>query len=675
MVSALLPKGLTRQLAIVLILVALAGIVGVSLAAWQAERQVLEAQVNKNLVMVANLKSERLHNWLAERQADARLLAVNQLNQEYFTGLFDDHIDMQRRRAFASLLRDNLAGLQNSRRGYMEISMTDSAGIVVIGTNFERVDKPALPTDISIQMVPSIDGSFFYDIFLHPDTGNPVMAFGHEIRAFDLETRRPTDKSIGSVLLLVEMQDTVYSFLGPIPELGDSAEALLIRPSENGVLFLSRLRFLNNAPLKLTANSASPIADAVRRAKLGEASAFNSTDYADQPVIAAYRQIEPAGWGLVVKQSEAEAFAPIYDLARRIFLLTALVLLGAVLLAILLAPTLTRPISTLATATQAIAGGDLSVSLRQTRTDELGALSASFQQMVDALQERGKETQYLTDMLQRHADELEAAYSDLRRSDQLKDAFIRNITHELRTPIAILSGFTELLMDDVDEFTPEQQEMLEALSSQSQQVTKLVSDVVALHNIAADSSERRPLRMVDIARAGLDAYRHRAKSKHTKAIYQLEFYCSDQEIEVFVHPSQITRAFDSLLNNAFKFSPAGGMISVQLRHIEKIDENGQRADWQIVSVADEGIGIAEEDLPHIWERFFQADYGQTRRFGGTGLGLALVKEVVEAHGGQVWIDSLLGEGTTVSFSLPVYRIREPIALNVKALSPVQAYHD
>lgn len=675
MASALLPKGLTRQIAIVLILAAMAGIVGVSLAAWQAERAVLEDQVNKNLVMVANLKSERLHNWLAERQADARLLAVNQLNQEHFTELFDDSVDFQRKRELAAFLRDNLAGLQGSRKGYMEVSMTDRDGIVVIGTNFERVDKPALPADISTQMVPSIDGSFFYDIFLHPDTGNPVMAFGHDIRAIDLATHKQTDRSIGAVITIVEMADTVYSFLGPISELGDSAEALLVRPTEDGVIFLSRLRFLENAPLKLTAGLASPIAEAVRRAKLGEASAFHSTDYADQPVIAAYRQIEPAGWGLVVKQSEAEAFAPIYDLARRIALLTILVLLGAMVLAIFLARTLTRPIGALVKATQSIAEGNLGVSLHDTRTDELGALSLSFQKMVDALQERGRVTQHLTDMLQRHADELEAAYSDLRRSDQLKDAFIRNITHELRTPIAILSGFTELLMDDADEFTPEQQEMLEAIASQSQQVTQLVSDVVALHNIAANSNERRPLRMVDIVRAGMEAYRHRAKIRNAKGVYQLEFYCSDNEIEVFAHPSQMTRVFDSLLNNAFKFSPAGGIISVQLRHIEKIDGNGQPTDWQIVSVADEGIGIDEDDLPHIWERFFQADYGPTRRFGGTGLGLALVKEVVEAHGGQVWIDSLLGEGTTVSFSLPIYRILKPIALNIKALSSVQAYHD
>lgn len=674
MASVLLPKGLTRQIAIVLILVALVGIVGVSLAAWQAERLALETQVKKNLVMVANLKSDRLHNWLNEYQADARLLAMNQLNQVHFTELFDDSIDMQRKREVAVFLRDNLMGLQDSRKGYMEISMTDSAGIVVIGTNFERVDKPALPAAISTQMVSSIDGSFFYDIFPHPDTGNPVMAFGHDIRSIDLATHKQTDRSMGAVITIVEMADTVYSFLGPIPELGDSAEALLVRPTENGVLFLSWLRFLENAPLNLTAGLSSPIAEAARQAEKGAASTFLWIDYIEQPVIAAYRQIEPAGWGLVVKQSEAEAFAPIYDLARRIFLLTILVLFGAMLLAIFLARTLTRPIGALVKATQSIAGGNLGVSLHETRTDELGALSVSFQKMVDALKERGSETQRLTDMLQRHADELEAAYSDLRRSDQLKDAFIRNITHELRTPIAILSGFTELLMDDVDEFTPEQQEMMEAIASQSQQVTQLVSDVVALHNIAAESSERRSLRMVDIARASLEAYRHRAKSRNAKGVYQLEFHCSDQEIEVFVHPGQIARVFDSLLSNAFKFSPSGGMISVQLRHIEKIDGNSQLVNWQIASVADEGIGIDEDDLPHIWERFFQADYGPTRRFGGTGLGLALVKEVVEAHGGQVWVDSLLGEGTTVSFSLPIYRIPKPIALNVKALSPVHAYH-
>ena len=133
MASVLLPKGLTRQIAIVLFLVALAGIVGVGLAAWQAERMVLEAQVNNNLVMVANLKSERLQYWLNERQADARLLAVNQLNQEHFTKLFDGSVDFQDKRELAVFLRDNLAGLQDSRRGYMEIS-----ALVIVSANFKE---------------------------------------------------------------------------------------------------------------------------------------------------------------------------------------------------------------------------------------------------------------------------------------------------------------------------------------------------------------------------------------------------------------------------------------------------------------------------------------------------------------------------------------------------------
>ncbi|MFZ1754732.1 MAG: ATP-binding protein [Caldilineaceae bacterium] len=675
MASALLPRGLTRQVVVVLLLIALAGIVGVSLAAWQAERQALEEQVSNQLEVFASLKRERLQSWLNERQADTKLLAVNLLNQEHFTEILDPVTDEKQAAEFTGFLRDNLIGLQRSRMGYMEVSMTDKDGLVVIGTNPKRIGKPALPPAKALSRVSTIEGSFFCDIFLHPDTGRPVMAFGHVIRGIDLATHQPTSESIGEIVTIVEMESTIYRFLGPIPDLGKSAETMLVRPTDDGIVFLSRLLYLENAPLRLTAGYESQVSRAARRTEMGDNDAFHSTDYSGQPIIAAYRQIEPVGWGLVVKQSQAEAFAPVYDLARKIVGLTALVLLGTALLAILLARTLTRPISALAQATQAIAGGDLSIALHTTRDDELGALSTSFQRMADALAERRQEAQRLTDMLRRRADELESAYSDLRRSDQLKDAFIRNITHELRTPVATLSGFTELLMDEADDFGPEQQEMLQVIAGQSQQVAKLVNDVVALHSVSTARNERRPLRMFEILRAGVDAYRQPTKYRDISPIHQFELYCPEDEMEVMAHPGQLTRVIDNLLDNAVKFSPEGGTIHVQLRHIQKLDSEGRPVHWQVVSVADQGIGIADGDIPHIWERFFQADNTTTRRFGGTGLGLALVKEFVEAHGGEVWADSVPGEGTTVSFSLPSYSAPEPETTGVEIFSPAPALPD
>jgi len=345
----------------------------------------------------------------------------------------------------------------------------------------------------------------------------------------------------------------------------------------------------------------------------------------------------------------------------RIAISTGLVLLGTAVLALILARNLTRPIGALAQATQAIAGGDLSVSLESTRNDELGALATSFQQMVAALAERRQEAQRLTDMLRRRADELELAYRDMRQSDQLKDAFIRNISHELRTPVATLSGFTELLMDDVADFAPEQREMLEAVESQSQRITQLVNNVVALYNVDTGVKERRALRLGEIVRASVKAHRQHPPHRHngTAPLHDFVLHCADDEVEVFAHPGQITRVIDNLLDNAVKFSPKGGRVYLRIHRIQKWDGGEQTAHWHVVSITDMGIGIAEDNLPHIWERFYQIDNSATRHFGGTGLGLALAKEIVEAHDGVLWIDSVQGEGTTVSFCLPVFVPEEP----------------
>lgn len=675
--SPLLPKGLTRQTLAVLIFVALAGIVGVSLAAWRAERQALEEQVSGKLLVVANLKRDQLNNWLTERTADARLVAVNRLNQEHFTELFEDSIPQPRKEEFAAFLRDNLIGLQRSRAGYVEIAMTDKAGNVVIGTNPDRLGKQIMSPEGEWFKMSSIDGGFLCDIHRHWETNQPIMIFGHVIRAIDLNTHEESKEVIGEVIIVVDMAETIYRLLGPMQELGGSAESLLVRPTQNGFIFLSNLLFAENAPLQLIAPPESAIAQAALQARMGQNAPFHSTDYAGEPVIAAFRQIEPVGWGLVVKQAEAEAFAPIRQLAERIALLTTLVLMGTVLLALFLARALIRPISALARATQTIAAGDLSVSLQSGRNDELGALSASFQRMVEALIERRAETQRLTDMLQRRADELESAYRDLRRSDQLKDAFIRNITHELRTPIATLSGYTELLMDNVDEYGEEEREMLEVVADQSAQVARLVNDVVAIHNLTVGEPERRPLRLVELVRASLDACQRREAGHNpvNSGHHDFELHYTDTDLEVLADPGQITRVLDNLLDNAVKFSPDGGLIHIGIRRVQKWCGAELTADWQVVSVADSGVGISREHLPRIWERFYQADHSTTRRFGGTGLGLALVKETVESHGGEVWAESEPGEGTIISFSLPVHQPTAPLPATTEAPVPAPAFAD
>ena len=656
MASLLLPHGLTRQVLALFLLIALTGVAGVSLIAWQAERQAIVEQVDEKLSAVANLKRERLQSWLGDRFVDLQMIAINHKNQEQFAALLDGSLPQTSKDEFSASLRNNLVAMQQVRGEYVEISMTDTDGIVVVGTNTERQGKSALSADAKSRVVLS-DGISSFDILLHPESRRPVMVFGHVMRTPHEEIQQEAGKIIGEVITVVDLENTVYRFLGPIPELGETAEALLVRIDEENILFLSQLLFQENAPLQLTVGANSAIADVARGAEMGSTDTFRFIDYSGQAVIATYRPIEPVGWGLVVKQAETEAFAPIDELARRFVLLAALVLLMIAVLALFLARILIRPIGALVQATQSLAaGGDLDISLQIKRQDELGAISTSFQQMATALAQCRQETQYLSDALQRQTAELESTYSELRQADQLKDSFVRNITHELRTPVTALTGFTELLMDEAQNFSPIQREMLDTVAYQSQQIARLVSDVVSLYDISHGSEDRRPVSLAEIVRASVGDYQQqRLVHRSSSAVPpQFELQCTDGDVDVLVHPGQISRVIDNLLDNAVKFSPNGGPIHVQVRRVQKWDGGVQIADWQVVSVTDTGVGIAEANLTRIWDRFYQVDNATTRRFGGIGLGLALVKEMVEAHGGQVWAQSLLGEGTTISFSLPIY---------------------
>jgi len=241
---------------------------------------------------------------------------------------------------------------------------------------------------------------------------------------------------------------------------------------------------------------------------------------------------------------------------------------------------------------------------------------------------------------QQRAAALARALDQQRELDRLKNEFIQNVSHELRTPLALVMSYTEMLIaGDMGEVAAAQLGPLKTVWECSLVLRDLVDHITALLNNQTQRLPREPILLAELVSAALTAFAAPAQ----KAGLTLRAEVLEDTPLVMGNGQYLRMMLDNLIGNALKFTLAGGAITVSLRGAE-----GQA----ILQVVDTGIGIAAEHQARIFERFYQVDGSMRRRYGGSGLGLALVKEIVEAHGGSVAVRSELGQGSAFEVILP-----------------------
>ena len=247
----------------------------------------------------------------------------------------------------------------------------------------------------------------------------------------------------------------------------------------------------------------------------------------------------------------------------------------------------------------------------------------------------------LFEELEARATELKAAYDELRESDRLKDELVQNVSHELRTPLTFVKGYSDLLMDgEMGLLTPSQQDALTIIADKTNEITRIIDDIITLQRIDAGNLNLKSESMADLLRTTVINHQIVADQKGLTINVTLP----PDRGNVNIDKQRITQVLDNLIGNAMKFSPDGGSIGVSM-----LVENDQ----VLVIVADEGIGISPEQHERIFERFYQIDGSARRRFGGTGIGLAIVKRIIDAHHGKIWVESELNKGSAFYFMLPL----------------------
>lgn len=240
-----------------------------------------------------------------------------------------------------------------------------------------------------------------------------------------------------------------------------------------------------------------------------------------------------------------------------------------------------------------------------------------------------RELNLLTDSINHLAISLETL-------EKLRKQLTEDVAHELRTPITIIQSYLEAMMEKVWDATPER---LESCHEEVLRIGKLVGDLEKLSKIESENL-KLDLQMVDL----YEIIEKTIKHLHTEIINKkLEVTINGSHISLLVDRDRMWQVIVNLLTNAIKYSGEGGRVFVE------VFERGETAGF---SVRDSGIGISREELPYIFERFYRADKSRNRATGGSGIGLTIVKSIVEAHGGRVLVESSINEGSKFTVILP-----------------------
>jgi signal transduction histidine kinase len=242
---------------------------------------------------------------------------------------------------------------------------------------------------------------------------------------------------------------------------------------------------------------------------------------------------------------------------------------------------------------------------------------------------------------QHRAEELAIALAQREELVRLKNEFIQNVSHELRTPLTIVRGYVELLeKGELGALEAEQQDAMTIIARRIHMLHRMIEDLTTILEAEARTAHHKPIELNDLIQRTVDDFQDTTR----QAGLDLFLEVPPDRMRLMGDPVHLSRLLDNLIGNAIKFTPSGGSITIRLKR-----EDGTA----ILEVSDTGVGIPGDKLDRVFDRFYQVDGSSTRRYGGTGLGLALVKEIAISHGGQVSVESTLGKGSIFRVNLPL----------------------
>lgn len=337
---------------------------------------------------------------------------------------------------------------------------------------------------------------------------------------------------------------------------------------------------------------------------------------------------------VLVTFSRSSMYHSLQNAVRIISLVTLSMIMIAIGISVTISRRFSRPIYRLVEASRAIGEGNFEYRIHERRADEIGYLMTAFNSMAEGLLEKRR--------INERSQELEALNAQLLAVSDAKSKFLATVSHELRTPLHAIIGFSKLLKEQPS-LNENQLRFVQHIWESGRHLLELISDILDLSKVEAGKIELRlgAFLLPEALEVVFKTIQPQAEAKGLQLLLN-KTECPETIVADLLRFRQILY---NLLSNAVKFTPDGGRVTMAARH------NGESLE---IVVQDTGIGIKAEEMPKLFREFTQLDASPARRYEGTGLGLALVKKLVELHGGTIQADSPgEGQGSTFTLTLPL----------------------
>ncbi len=543
-------------------------------------------------------------------------------------------------RAAKKMLDEQLQHMQ-SLLHLSDIMLVNPQGKVVYSSNLRHVKTDflnLLPDPQQKAFEKGRKDIFFSDIFLNKaEEDVPGMLITAPVSGAD-------DAFIGVIAFEVDL-NSVYRIIHDVSGLGNTGEVLVGKKAGDNVLYLNPLRHDTTTVLNKSVSMGGALGGPIQEAVQGRNGAGQLIDYRGKKVIAAWRYLPSLDWGMVAKIDAEEAFADEIKLRKLVAIILAVVLILCGIIAYSIAQSISGPVKALSRGAEIIGSGNLDYKVGNDQKDEIGQLSRTFDKMTcdlkmitasrDELNEEIAERKRAEESVAKLNEELNHQVRQLEESNRELEAFSYSVSHDLRSPLRSIDGFSLALLEDyADKLDAEGKDYLARVRVATQRMSQLIDDLLKLSRVARMELKREHVDLSATA-SKIASYLRESNPGGTKFVISEGLSATGDE-------RLLTVVIENLFSNAWKFSEKTTAPVVEFGIAEI---GGERAYF----VRDNGAGFDMTYADKLFNPFQRLH--KTSEFAGTGIGLATVKRIVNRHGGRVWIESEVGKGTTVYFTL------------------------